>query len=66
MDVVQDMQKKIELLAKEAQNGGNPEEIRSKVMKLRKDHETKIEAALTERQKNAWKELLGKAFDLDD
>jgi hypothetical protein len=35
MAVVQDLQKKIEPLIKEAQSGGNPQEIRPKIMKVR-------------------------------
>ncbi len=66
MAVVQDMQKKIEPLIKEAQSGGNPQEIRPKVMKIRKEHEGKIEALLTDAQKKQWKEMLGKPLNLDD
>ena len=66
MAVVQDMQKKIEPLIKEAQSGGNPEEIWPKVMKIRKEHEGKIEALLTDAQKKQWKEMLGKPLDLDE
>jgi hypothetical protein len=64
MGVVQEMQKKIEPMIKEAQSGGNPEEIRPKVMKIRKEHEAKIEAILTDVQKTQWKEMLGKPLDL--
>ena len=39
MAVVQDLQKKVKPLIEEAQSGGNPEEIRPKVMKIRKEHE---------------------------
>lgn len=66
MGIVQGMQKKIEPLIKEAQSGGNPEEIRPKVMKIRKDHQDKIEAILSDEQKKQWKEMLGKPFDLGD
>ncbi len=66
MEVVQDMQKKIEPLLKEVQKGSNPEEIRPKVMQIRKDHEIKIEAVLTETQKKMWQELVGKPFNLGD
>ena len=66
MAVVQDMQKKIAPLIKEAQSGGNPQEIRPKIMKIRKEHEGKIEALLTDAQKKQWKEMLGKPLDLDD
>ena len=66
MAVVQDLQKKIEPLIKEAHAGGNPEEIRPKVMHIRKEHEAKIEAILTDAQKKQWKEMLGERFTLDD
>ena len=66
MAVVQDLQKKIEPLIKEAHEGGNPEEIRPKVMHIRKEHEAKIEAILTDAQKKQWKEMLGERFTLDD
>ncbi len=66
MAVVQDMQKLIEPLAKEAQSSGNPEEIRAKAMKIREDHEEKIEAILSDAQKKQWKEMLGEPFDLGD
>jgi hypothetical protein len=66
MGVVQDMQKKIEPLMKEAQLGGDPQEIRPRVMKIRKDHEAKIEAILSDAQKQQWKKMLGKPFHLGD
>jgi hypothetical protein len=66
MEVVQEMQKKIEPLMKEVESGGKPEEIRPKVLKVRKQHEGRIEALLTDAQKKQWKELLGKPLDLSD
>lgn len=66
MEVVQQMQKKIEPLLKEIEKGAKPEEIRPKAMKIRKEHADKIEALLTEAQKKQWKRLLGKPFDLGD
>ena len=60
------MQKKIEPLIKEAQSGGNPEETRPKVIKIRQDHRGKIEAILSDEQKKQWKTMLGKPFDLGD
>jgi hypothetical protein len=66
-EVIQEMQKKIEPLAKEAQKRGDkPDEIMAKVKKVRKEHEGKIEAILTDAQKKQWKELLGKPFDLKE
>jgi hypothetical protein len=66
MDVVQQMQKKIEPVIKEAQQAGNPEEIMPKVTKIRQEHEGKIAAILTDGQKKLWKEMLGKPLDLGD
>jgi hypothetical protein len=66
MAVVQDLQKKVKPLIEEAQSGGNPEEIRPKVMKIRKEHESQIEALLTDTQKKQWKEMLGKPLALDE
>ncbi|HLJ12204.1 MAG TPA: hypothetical protein VKU82_13505 [Planctomycetaceae bacterium] len=66
MAVVQDLQKKVEPLIKEAQSGGNPREIRPKIMKIRREHEGKIESLLTDAQKNQWKEMLGKPLTLEE
>ena len=66
MAVVQDMQKKIEPLIKEVQSGGDPQEIRPKAMKIRKEHQGQIEALLTDAQKKQWKEMLGKPLNLDE
>jgi hypothetical protein len=65
-EVVQDMQKQVEPLLKEAQNGGRPEDIRPRVMKVREEHAGRIEALLTEAQKKQWQEMLGKPVDLGD
>jgi hypothetical protein len=64
--VVEDLQKKVQPLIKEAESGGQPEEIRPKMLKLRKEYEGKIEAILSDAQKKEWKELLGKPLPLDD
>jgi hypothetical protein len=66
MEIVQDMQKRIEPLIKEAGAGGDPEEIRPKVMKIRKEHEDRIVAVLTDEQKRQWKEMIGKPFAIND
>jgi hypothetical protein len=65
-EVAQEFQKKIESLLKEAQKAGKPEEIRPKMMKIRKEHEGRFEALLTDAQKKQWKEMLGKPLDLGD
>ncbi len=64
--ISQDLQKKVESLVKEAQSGGNPQEIRPKIEQLRKDHARELEAVLTDAQKTQWKEMLGPAFELGD
>jgi hypothetical protein len=64
--ISQDLQRSVEPLIKEAQAGGNPEEIRPRVEQLRKDHAKELEAVLTDAQKKQWKELLGPPFDLGD
>jgi len=66
MAIVQELQHKVEPLVKEAQSGGNPQEIGPKIEKLRKDHAKKLEAVLTDAQKKQWKELLGLPFELRD
>ncbi len=66
MAVVRQMQKEIERLVKEAGKGGKPEVVWPRMIKVRKEHEGKIEALLSDEQKNTWKEMLGKALDLDD
>jgi CotH kinase protein len=64
--VAQDMQKKIEPLIKDAQSGGNPAEIMPMVMKIRRAHESRIEAILSDAQRKQWKKLLGKPLELDN
>jgi len=66
MDLVHEMEKKIQPLIQEAQEKGTPDEIRPQVMKTRKEHKGKIEALLTDAQKKQWKEMLGKPLDLGD
>jgi hypothetical protein len=66
MAVVQELQKNVESLVKEAQSSGKAEELRPKIEQLRKDHARKLEAILTDAQKKQWKELLGPPFDLGD
>jgi Spy/CpxP family protein refolding chaperone len=65
-EVMEAMQKKVEPLVKEAQKDGKPEEIGPKMMKIRKEHEGKIEAFLSDAQKKQWKGMLGKPLDLGD
>jgi hypothetical protein len=65
-EVAQQMHKKIEPLMKEAQKGGNPQEIGPKIRKIRKEQEERIEALLSDAQKKQWKEILGKPLDLGD
>jgi Spy/CpxP family protein refolding chaperone len=66
MGVVQDLQKKVKPFIKEAESGGNAQEIWPKIVKIKKEHEGQIEALLTDTQKKQWKELLGKPLNLDE
>jgi hypothetical protein len=66
VEVVQEMQKKIEPLMKEAQKGGNPEEIRPRVLKIRDEHRGQIENLLSDAQKKQWRKMLGKPLNLAD
>jgi hypothetical protein len=66
VEVAQEFQKKCEPLMKEAQRGGNPQEIGPKIRKIHKEQEARIEALLTDAQKEQWKEMLGRPLDLDD
>jgi hypothetical protein len=66
MAVVQELQTKIAPLIKEAQSGGNALEIRPKIMKLRQEHADRIEAILSDAQRQQWQEIRGKPLDLDD
>jgi hypothetical protein len=66
MEVVRAMEKKIQALIKESGDEPRPEDVLPKVRKIRKEHEGKIEALLSDTQKKEWKELLGKPIDLDD
>jgi hypothetical protein len=66
MAISQGLQRQVEALVKQAQAGGNPEEIRPKIEQLRKDHARKLEAVLTDGQKKQWKEMLGPPFELGD
>ena len=63
MGLIQELQKKIEPLIKESQTGGNPQEIRLKVIKMRQDCQGKMEALMSDAQKKQWQEMIGKPFD---
>jgi hypothetical protein len=62
--VVQDMQKKMEPLTREAHSGGDREAIRLRATKIYEDQEGRIEAILSESQRKQWKEMYGKPFDV--
>jgi len=66
MTVVQDMQKKIAPLIQEAQSGGNAQEIWPRIMTIRREHEGRIVDLLTDSQKMQWREMVGKALNLDE
>jgi hypothetical protein len=60
--LVQEMQKEIEPLMKQAKSAGKPEEILPKVIKLRLDCQEKVEALLSDAQKKQWQGMIGKPF----
>jgi hypothetical protein len=66
MEVVQNLQKTVEPLMKEMQQGGDPQVFRSKMLTARLDHQDQIRAFLTDAQKQKWKDMTGKTFELDD
>jgi hypothetical protein len=66
MAITHELQTSVVTLVKEAQAGGNPEEIRPKIEKLRKDQARKLEAVLTDAQKEQWKAMLGPPLELGD
>jgi hypothetical protein len=66
MAIMQELQKRVEALVKQAQSGGDPNEIRPKIEQLRKEHARKLEAVLTDAQKTQWKAMLGPPFELGD
>ena len=59
MGLIQEMQKAIAPLMKEAKSGGHPQEILPKVIKQRQECQAKIEALLLEPQRKRWKEMIG-------
>jgi hypothetical protein len=64
MGVIQEMAMTIEPLVRQLQASGNPQEIGPKVMQVRKNQESKLEALLSDAQKKQWKEMLGRPLDL--
>jgi hypothetical protein len=61
--IVQAMEQQIHPLVEEAQSGGKPEMIFPRIMKVRKEHEARIEVILTPAQKKQWTKMVGKPFD---
>lgn len=59
MGVIQEMQKEITPLMKEAKSGGSSQEILAEVTRMRLDAQEKIEALLSDAQKKQWKEMIG-------
>jgi hypothetical protein len=60
MDLIQEMQKAVTSLLKEAKSGGNPQEILPRVTRLRLDCQARIEAQLSDPQRKQWKEMTGR------
>jgi hypothetical protein len=66
MQLVQEMQQKIEPLIRETQSGGDPQELGRKISLVRKDQETRIVMLLSDAQRKQWQAMLGKPFDLGE
>jgi len=62
--VVREMQKGFEAVQQSAASGGDPRTVMQEAMKLRKGHESKIDALLTDAQKQQWKTMLGKPIEI--
>jgi hypothetical protein len=65
-EIAQAFQKKFESLIKQAQKGGNPQEIGPQIRRIRNEQERRIEALLSDAQKRQWQGMLGKTLDLGD
>jgi len=61
--VIQDLQRTIKPMIEAAQSGGNPEEIRPKVIKIIEAHEATIETLMNVSQRKQWQALRGKPFN---
>ena len=66
MVLIQKTQNQIKTLMEEIEKGGNPEEIRTKVLTSRAALEGQLESLLTDSQRKQWKAMLGKPMDLRD
>jgi hypothetical protein len=64
MAVIQETQKRFEALQRKAQMTGKPEEVQREASAIRKEQEGKIEALLTDAQRQQWKQTLGKPLAL--
>jgi len=63
MAVIQDLQQTIKPMIEEAQSGGNPQEIRPRVIKIIEDHEATIETLMSTSQRKQWQAMRGKPFN---
>ena len=64
MSVIQGLQKELETLMIEARSGGNPRGILARAIKIREDHEKKVEAILSDAQKKQWGAMRGRPVDV--
>ncbi len=63
ISVVQDLQQTIKPMIERAQSGGNPEEIRPRVIKIIEAHEATIETLMSASQRKQWLAMRGKPFN---
>ncbi len=65
MGLIQEMSKEVQPLIREtkSESGGNPEEFRLAVIKLRPGFLGKTEALMSDAQKKQWQKMIGKLYD---
>jgi hypothetical protein len=64
--VMQELETRVRALFQKAQAEGNPADLGPQVMKLRREHERRLEGVLSDAQKQRWREMLGKPIDPGD
>jgi hypothetical protein len=63
-EIQQESAEAMRSLFSNAGNGGNREEMRTKMAELQKSTQEKVEGKLTDDQKKSWKELIGAPFEV--
>jgi hypothetical protein len=63
--LIEPMHKRMDALVAEAQHGTNPADVQRRVLGLRAELESQLEAVLTDSQRKRWKETLGKPIAIE-